>query len=835
MQPLPVSTDSRAVPVSPEPTLRPLQSKASSISEEMWSRGSIYEKQIAVGAAGPFVSVPAVDRTEALYLHDCGGVVVYDSKASTGQEDFPMSPNPCSKPELRKRGLDLTPEADKRKFLSMPNYPPIPVFSPAFTLTVPVDALRFDSRFESGNLKRAIRRQEREYLMLLQEDTETKGHTQWFFFTVTCRKPGTYRFQIANLSKARSLYTDGMQPAVKSERLGLGWGRGGIDVKYEENAFQWPNQPNRKAYSLSFSYEFIYEHEIVSFAHAVPHTYTDLNSWLSQIQDRNSDIARINPLCQTLAGNICPILTITQAIATYKSFQMESVEGSMTAAGRKLMRARTDFDPIHTKKKGLVLTARVHPGETAGSFMLQGAVDFLLSPQPEAAFLRSQYVIKVVPMLNPDGVRYGNNRCSLLGVDLNRRWRNPSRYMHPTIYFTKRMIQIFGESHEIALFCDFHGHSYRRNAFMYGCTQSFMQLADRKANLMAKMVPLLLSERNPALAWSHCSFRQDRLKEATARLVVYNEFKVVHSYTLEASFYGPDCTTRLDLQFSVSDYEKIGKDLMLVSAGLANKAAFFRNLTHIRDLLRTLEASQQLEKCKSATIIRSDKASPTRLSIGESKESEEIASELTEKRLWEVVLEYEGKIETGNACEDSDSSGSEGGEEERKEALLLKVGKRGGNKAIERKLPLRSSPDLPSKDREKPLNRLSPLITPPKVYRSDRSPLLSSSRTPLRLHQYGETQGRRRAENLTTPSPSSSSTLLSSCFEPLVIATDPGIRSLGSLNRLGRGKGPIRVGSVMRCRGGEQGEGWRSRKSAQGEEAAGARKVQGRRLGVKRE
>ena len=37
------------------------------------------------------------------------------------------------------------------------------------------------------------------------------------------------------------------------------------------------------------------------------------------------------------------------------------------------------------------------------------------------------FVFKVVPMLNPDGVIYGNNRCSLSGVDLNRQWKRPSK------------------------------------------------------------------------------------------------------------------------------------------------------------------------------------------------------------------------------------------------------------------------------------------------------------------------------------------------------------------------------------------------------------------------
>lgn len=46
-------------------------------------------------------------------------------------------------------------------------------------------------------------------------------------------------------------------------------------------------------------------------------------------------------------------------------------------------------------------------------------------------------MFKIVPMLNPDGVIRGNYRCNTLGVDLNRRWLNPSKLLHPTVYFIK--------------------------------------------------------------------------------------------------------------------------------------------------------------------------------------------------------------------------------------------------------------------------------------------------------------------------------------------------------------------------------------------------------------
>ena len=50
-------------------------------------------------------------------------------------------------------------------------------------------------------------------------------------------------------------------------------------------------------------------------------------------------------------------------------------------------------------------------------------------------------VIKLIPMINPDGVVIGNSRSSLAGVDLNRRWSKPSSLIHPEIYFIKKSLE----------------------------------------------------------------------------------------------------------------------------------------------------------------------------------------------------------------------------------------------------------------------------------------------------------------------------------------------------------------------------------------------------------
>ena len=41
------------------------------------------------------------------------------------------------------------------------------------------------------------------------------------------------------------------------------------------------------------------------------------------------------------------------------------------------------------KRKGVILTARVHPGESVGAWMMKGALDFLADPNSvEAEYLR---------------------------------------------------------------------------------------------------------------------------------------------------------------------------------------------------------------------------------------------------------------------------------------------------------------------------------------------------------------------------------------------------------------------------------------------------------------
>lgn len=114
------------------------------------------------------------------------------------------------------------------------------------------------------------------------------------------------------------------------------------------------------------------------------------------------------------------------------------------------------------------MSARVHPGESNSSWMMKGAIDFLLGETVEAKILREKFIFKIVPMMNPDGVINGNYRCSLSGADLNRRWKNPSKILYPEIHETKKIVRLFSRERKVVLYCDMHGHSRNKNVFMYG-------------------------------------------------------------------------------------------------------------------------------------------------------------------------------------------------------------------------------------------------------------------------------------------------------------------------------------------------------------------------------
>jgi len=119
-----------------------------------------------------------------------------------------------------------------------------PIVLPYYTPNDEYDrTLVFESRFESGNLAMAFKLSDAEYNLVLSNDINTKGHTQWFFYRVSNTTKGmTVKFNLLNHTKPDSLFNFGMKVLVYSEKLnkaeGLGWHRDGHDIAYYQNSYK---------------------------------------------------------------------------------------------------------------------------------------------------------------------------------------------------------------------------------------------------------------------------------------------------------------------------------------------------------------------------------------------------------------------------------------------------------------------------------------------------------------------------------------------------------------------------------------------------------------------
>ena len=81
------------------------------------------------------------------------------------------------------------------------------------------DTLVFESRFESGNLRRAVMVGPYEYDLILKYDYGTNNYTQWFYFGISnTKKDVRYKFNIINLIKPESSYNQGMKPLLYSTK-----------------------------------------------------------------------------------------------------------------------------------------------------------------------------------------------------------------------------------------------------------------------------------------------------------------------------------------------------------------------------------------------------------------------------------------------------------------------------------------------------------------------------------------------------------------------------------------------------------------------------------------
>jgi cytosolic carboxypeptidase protein 2/3 len=402
------------------------------------------------------------------------------------------------------------PKKDCRPFIGMKN-------------DLEGEELVFDSKFESGNLDKVTKVKEDEYDLYIRSDSNTYGKNQWFYFSVTNNgQEREYKFNIVNFSKQNSLFTQGQQPCVYRESVpSKGWHFIGDNIKYTLSKINKTIINKRIFYCLSFTFIFPGS-ELIRLAYSIPYTYSDLCGFLKYIQI--SPYIKRDSLCKSLSGVDVPMITVTDE---------ESLEN----------------------KENIIVTARVHPGETNGSWVMQGFLKFLIGESQVAYRLRKIFVFKIVPMLNPDGVIAGNSRCSLNGQDLNRQFQIPDIRLHPEIYHIKNLIY---NTKDILTYLDFHSHSKKKGMFIYG--PHFPLHSEYHCKI--RVIPKLISENTEIFRYYSCKFRNDWSKRKAARLVVSREHHLPYCYTIETSSYAYIDSERNTVQFDVYNLQSAGEYIL---------------------------------------------------------------------------------------------------------------------------------------------------------------------------------------------------------------------------------------------------------------------------------
>lgn len=389
--------------------------------------------------------------------------------------------------------------------------------------------LLFSCDFECGNLGSAKPINENEYEITIRPDTNNPRHRLWFYFSVTnAKERQRIIFHITNFSKTKSLYREGMSPLVRSKKRKV-WQR-----VPEKSVFYYRSPEHKQGYVLSFLFQFDDPSDTYYFAYSYPYTYTDLQRYLYDLDQRNMAFYNRELLCRTVQHRRLDLLTIT------------------------------DNETSSNKEKKIVfITARVHPGETPAQYICQGIVDLLVSDTAEAKVLRENLIFKIIPMLNPDGVFLGNYRCSYTGYDLNRCWADPSEWCHPGIKGAKKKIlEYYKNSNKhnmLDLFLDIHAHSNASNSFMYCNSTENRALAERES-----LFPRLLDSNSSDFSFQQTKSDSDPNKEGTGRRALGQMLSPgVRCYTLEVSFYASTNSACKLVPYTQQSYMELGRNVAL--------------------------------------------------------------------------------------------------------------------------------------------------------------------------------------------------------------------------------------------------------------------------------
>ena len=161
------------------------------------------------------------------------------------------------------------------------------------------------------------------------------------------RKDVKYKFNLINMIKPDSTYNHGQKPLVYSAKEanrpgGIGWYRDGENIAYYQNSMK--KKGGGTYYTLSFELTMKHDDDEVYIAHCYPYTYSDCCELLARLcTNETKDKIRKTILTKTIAGNDCEMVIITNFLSRPEEIAV---------------------------RRAVILSSRVHPGESNASFMM---------------------------------------------------------------------------------------------------------------------------------------------------------------------------------------------------------------------------------------------------------------------------------------------------------------------------------------------------------------------------------------------------------------------------------------------------------------------------------
>lgn len=235
----------------------------------------------------------------------------------------------------------------------------------------PRGGVYFSNDFKGGRLNGLSRVNDTSYTALITSENTPINGSPWYAFKVWSAKPVAINLKLTYQQGVKHRY------APKITKNGQEWVS--ADTK---------GSPDLEPDSLPVDYQFTLQvgPDTTWVAAQELNTSTDMDAWTKSLQQK-------------------PFITA------------ETIGKSSLGKDMTLLKIGNP-----KSKNRILIIGRQHPPEVTGQMALHAFIEDLVADHPLAKKFREQFLIYVVPLMNPDGVDEGFWRNNAGGIDLNRDW-----------------------------------------------------------------------------------------------------------------------------------------------------------------------------------------------------------------------------------------------------------------------------------------------------------------------------------------------------------------------------------------------------------------------------